>query len=537
MSRRSVVIGLDGAAWHLLEPMMESGVMPRLKALRDRGAHGRLLSTVPTYTPPAWTSSVTGVNPGRHGVYGFIEGNAQSERQELMHSGKIKAPTLWEIAGAQGVRTGVYNLPLTYPPRPLDGWMVSGMMTPGYGERLKGFAYPSELEPRILQWAPGYVVDVSANYEQDWRDTKLAERALESIRQRRDVLSGLLEEHPVDILFTVQEAPDRLQHVYYRYMDPSDPLYSSPEGAEARAAVEECFAATDEIIGLLEDWAGADGGVLVCSDHGFTAWEVSVHLNALLQEWGYLTIKPAARAMQTSAARAMVPVAKRFLPRKFAREAKGKTFAAVDWSKTKAFASPIPQQGVFINVAGREPFGSVPPEQVEDLRSELVARFSELRAPDGAPATDKVWRAEDVFHGDALDGAPDVLPVMRDHRFELDDELFHKEAFSDVRHMPRGVHHPDGIVVVAGPGTKAGADLDASVMDVLPTFLYQAGLEVPEGLDGKVIEDAFEDSHLSGTPVRYTSALTPEGKGDEASPYSEEEEALIEESLRGLGYL
>ena len=535
-SARTVVIGLDGAAWHLLDPMIEGGAMPRLAGLRARGASGTLQSTVPTYTPPAWTSSVTGVNPGRHGVYGFIEGNAQTERQELMHSGKIKSPTLWEIANEQGARCGIYNLPLTYPPRPLDGWMVSGMMTPGYGEKLKGFAYPAELEPAILGWAPGYVVDVSANYEQDWRNEDMARRALASIEQRETVLRNLLELHPPDVLFTVMEAPDRLQHVYYRYIDPRDELYDSAEGKRMRAEVTRCFEAIDRIVGMLEDWAGPDGGVIVCSDHGFTAWEVSVHLNALLQKWGLLKIKPAARAMQTGLARKMVPVAKRFLPRKMAREAKGKTFAAVDWANTKAFASPIPQQGVFVNLEGREPFGSVPVTHLGDIKADLVRRFEELKAPDGAPATDRVYRSEDVFHGQEADGAPDVLPVMRDHRFELDDELFHTEPFSDVRHMPRGVHHPDGIVIVAGPGVRRAHEVEGHIMDVLPTLLYQAGLAIPDGLDGRVLSGAFEPDHLEKQPIRETAPLSSEAK-DEASPYSEEEEALIEESLRGLGYL
>ncbi|MGI8773662.1 MAG: alkaline phosphatase family protein [Actinomycetota bacterium] len=532
---KAVVIGLDGAAWHLLDPMISAGVMPRLGQLRERGASGTLTSTVPTYTPPAWTSAVTGVNPGRHGVYGFLEGNAQSDRQELMHSGKIKAPTLWEIANDQGARVGVYNLPLTYPPRPLDGWMVSGMMTPGYGERLKGFAYPEALEGKILEWAPGYIVDVSANYEQDWRDASLAERALASIEQREKVLRGLLDLHPIDVLFTVMEAPDRLQHVYYRYMNPSDPLYGTPEGTGLRDAVIRCFEATDRIIGLLEDWADG-GGVLVCSDHGFTAWEVSVHLNALLQQWGYLKIKPVARAMQTSAARSLVPLAKRFLPRKIARDAKGKTFAAVDWTRTKAFASPIPQQGVFVNIEGRERFGCVPPAELESIKDDLIARFTELRAPDGEPITDKVWRSEEVFHGEASAGAPDILPVLRDHRYELDDELFHRKPFTDLRHLPRGVHHPDGIVIVSGPGTRSGSEVGGSVMDVMPTLLYQAGLGVPAGLDGRVMSEAFDDAHLEARPVKEAAALTSSSK-DEDSPYSQEEEALIEESLRGLGYL
>ena len=532
---KAVVIGLDGAAWHLLDPLFEQGVMPRLQSLRERGAWGTLKSTVPTYTPPAWTSAATGVNPGRHGIYGFIEGHAQ-DAHELVHSGKIKAPTIWEIANAQGARAGIYNLPLTYPPRELDGWMVSGMMTPGYGEQQRGFVYPPDREQQILQWAPGYVVDVSANYEQDWRDAALCDRALISIQQREKVLRGLLETDPPQIVFSVMEAPDRLQHVYYRYMDPADELYGSPEGERLRPSVAKCFEAMDRIVGLLEDYAGSDGGVVVCSDHGFTAWEVSVHLNALLAEWGYLKLKPSARAMQTEVARKLVPIAKRFLPRKMAREAKGRTFAAVDWAKTKAFASPIPQQGVFINLKGREQHGIVDPGELEILKQDLVSRFKTLRAPDGQPATDRVYLSQDVFHGDALKGAPDVLPVLRDHRFELDDELFHTNPFTDLRHLPRGVHHPDGIVIVSGPGVRSGTTVSGTVMDVTPTVLYQAGLDVPNGLDGNVLTDAFDPGHFEDHPIGTTSPLSS-AKEEEASPYSAEEEAIIEESLRGLGYL
>lgn len=533
MTTRAAVIGLDGAAWHLVDPLIEQGHMPNLMKVRQGGASGVLDSTVPTYTPPAWTSAATGVNPGRHGIYGFLEGNAQNEGLVLVHSGKIKAPTIWEVANAQGAKVGVYNLPLTYPPRELNGWMVSGMMTPGYGERLKGFAFPREVESRILEWEPDYIVDISPNWETDWKDASLCGRILQSLAQRRKVLERLLDEDPVDILFAVLEAPDRLQHVYYRYMDPNDPLYDTPQGKAMRPEIAKCFAAMDDIVGLVAEHAS--DGVVVCSDHGFTAWEFSVHTNALLQQWGYLKIKPAARAMQTKAARSMVPLAKRVLPAKAARQAKSKTFAAVDWSKTKAFASPIPQQGIFINVEGRERHGIVPTAAVNKLKDEIAARFEALTGPDGKPVTDKVWRAEDVFHGDALDGAPDLLPVLRNHRFELDDELFHKEPFTDLADLPRGVHHPDGIVVLAGRGVAA-KEIHGSVMDVTPTLLYMAGLGIPDGLDGSVLVDAFEPQHLQDRPVSTTAPLSSRA-GSEDSPYSEEEEAIIEESLRGLGYL
>lgn len=536
------MIGLDGAAWHLLDDLIERGVMPRLQALRDRGASGTLRSTVPTYTPPAWTSAVTGVNPGRHGVYGFVTGNAQSEHQELVHSGVIKSPTLWEVANAQGARAGIYNLPLTYPPRRVDGWMVSGMMTPGYGAELEGFASwdsgrrNRELEDHVLEWAPHYIVDLSANYEQDYRNAALCERALASLQQRRRVLQGLLELDPPDVVFTVLEAPDRLQHVYYRYLDPGEELFESEQGGSIRPSLVRCFSAMDDIVGLLDDFAGPNGGVIVCSDHGFTAWDMSVHTNALLARWGYLALKPKARAMQSRAARALVPVAKRFLPRKMAREAKGRTFGAVDWTRTRAFASPIPQQGVYVNLAGRERYGVVAHDELDEVKSDLARRFRELLGPDGDPVTDVVHTSEEVFHGDALDGAPDVLPVLRDHRYELDDELFHKDPFTDFARLPRGVHHPDGVVVIAAPGVTAGGRVEGSVLDITPTLLYLAGLRVPEGLDGEVMTRAFEAESLRGRPIETAAPMTAR-HGEESSPYSEEEEAVIEESLRGLGYL
>jgi predicted AlkP superfamily phosphohydrolase/phosphomutase len=532
---RAVVIGLDGAAWHLLDPLLEDGLMPRLAALRSAGASGRLASTVPTYTPPAWTSAATGVNPGRHGIYGFHSGNAQSEHRELMHSGKVAAATVWEIVNAQGARAGIFNLPLTYPPQALDGWMVSGMMTPSYGRRLKGFTYPPELEARVLECAPGYVVEIKTSWERDWRDSALAERALASLEQRRAVLRHLLEADPPEVVFAVLEAPDRLQHAYYGYLDPAAAAYGSATAREVRPALARCFAVMDEVVGDLVDHAGG-GGVIVCSDHGFTAWEMSVHTNTLLEEWGYLRLRPGARAMQTPLARKAVPVAKRLLPARAARAAKGRTFAAVDWSRTQAFASPIPLQGVFCNLEGRERFGIVSRARLDALKDEIVARFEDLRGPDGRPVTDRVWRSEELFWGEALEGAPDLVPVLRDHRFELDDEIFHRVAFADTSALPRGVHHPDGIVGLYGPGVRAGARVEGSVLDVTPTLLYMAGLAVPEGLDGSVLTAAFEPDHVERRPVRTTTADTPR-RTQEQSPYTEEEEALVEESLKGLGYL
>jgi predicted AlkP superfamily phosphohydrolase/phosphomutase len=534
----SVVIGLDGSAWQLLDPLIEDGTMPRLGDLKKRGASGTLTSTVPPVTPPAWTSAVTGVNPGRHGIHGFHRGNAQYEKPEMMHSGQVKATTLWEMAEAQGASIGLFNVPLTYPPPRIEkGWSVAGFMTPGINQGLKDFTYPKDLAQEIESWIPEYVIEIKANQEQDWRDDALAKRALSSVKQRRDLLAKLLETRPVDLVFSVLETPDRLQHLYYRYMDPADRLYDTEAGKKIRPTINACFAAMDEVIGLLDDYAGESGGAIVCSDHGFTAWEASVHTNRLLEEWGYLKLKGAGKAMRSPLGEKAVHAARRFLPVKIRRAARQRTGGtAIDWANTKAFATVYYQQGVVINLKGRERYGIVDPADEKQLKDEIAARFKELAGPDGKPVLDRMWRAEDVFDGDALEGAPDLVFEIKDSRWQLDDELHHREPISNHEDLPRGGHHPHGIGVVRGPGVTKGGSIEGSIMDVTPTLLYLANLKVPDGLDGRVLEDAFDDEHLKGHPVE-TMGHVEASERDESSPYSPEEEKAIEEELRGLGYI
>ena len=531
----SVVIGLDGSAWQLLDPLIEDGTMPRLGELRRRGAGGILKSTIPPVTPPAWTSAVTGVNPGRHGIYGFHRGNAQHEHPEMMHSGHVRSATVWEMVNAQGMKAGIFNLPLTYPPQELDGWMVSGFMTPGIGERLTGFAYPAGVEEEIHSCEPDYVIEIKANQEQDYKDDALARRALSAVKQRLAVLQKLLETHPTEIVFSVLETPDRLQHLYYRYMDPNEEPYDSPAGRAIRPAVSECFKVMDDIIGLLVDYSSG-GGVIVCSDHGFTAWEASVHTNRLLEQWGYLKLKMSGRLMRTGAGGKAVHLARRVLPVEVRRRARQRSGAAIDWAGTKAFATVYYQQGVFVNLVGREPFGTVSEDDYDEVRNDIAERFARLRGPDGRLVTDKVWRREDAFSGDAVEGAPDLMFEVRDSRWQLDDELHHAREITDHLDLPRGGHHPDGVVVVAGPGVRPGGTIHGSIMDVTPTLLYLAGLKVPDGLDGSVLTDAFDPAHIVRHPVETTAPVARRER-DESSPYTPEEERIIEEELKGLGYI
>jgi predicted AlkP superfamily phosphohydrolase/phosphomutase len=533
------MLGLDGMTYSVLDPAFEAGHMPVFKRLLDRGASGVLTSTVPPYTPPGWTSIFTGVNPGRHGIFGFTLGNVQSAKG-LVSLDRVAAPALWNAANAQGVRVGLFNIPMTYPAPAVDGFAVSGMLTPeGGGKTPENFTHPEELAATIGRVAPGYEIDIEVDYAQDWKSTAIIERLSANLSKKRVALAHLMETHQdLGLLFGVLEAPDRLMHVHYKYIDPRCEHFHRLEAAPIR---ERAWGFFDEMDGVIADmlaWAGNDGYVVTMSDHGFGPKDKSVNVNLALREWGLLTIGGAGAVTKSAGVRTLARKAKKVLPKSVWQKAKGAAQASIDWSRTKAFSAPIPQQGIYVNLEGREPHGIVPQSEYESVRDEIVERFSALVDPDdGKPVLDRIYRREEVVSGPQAAHAPDLFPVCRAYSYELSDGLYSPGILDDYRSLPRGFHHMDGIFGIAGPGVEPRSGLEASLYDVMPTALYLAGLKIPEG-DGRVLAECLPREMVAQSPPRVEAMDLPlAGSGAEASPYSAEDEAAIEESLRNLGYL
>ena len=539
MKRRVLLLGLDGMTYSVLDPAFEAGHMPVFKRLLERGASGILTSTVPPYTPPGWTSIFTGVNPGKHGIFGFTLGNVQSSKG-LVSLDRVTAPAIWNAANAQGVRMGLFNIPMTYPAPAVDGFAVSGMLTPeGGGKTPESFAHPPELRAGITGVAPGYEIDIEVDYDQDWKSTAIIERLSANLAKKRAALAHLMENHPdLGLLFGVLEAPDRLMHVHYKYIDPRCEHFHRPEAGPIRERAWAFFDEMDAMIGDMLAWAGNDGFVVTMSDHGFGPKDKSVNVNLALREWGLLHIGGAGAVTKSAGVRTLARKAKKVLPKSVWQKAKGAAQSSIDWSRTKAFSAPIPQQGIYVNLAGREPHGIVPQSEYEAVRDEIIARFSELIDPDdGKPVVDRIYRREEVLEGPQAPDAPDLFPVCRAYSYELSDGLYSPGILDDYRGLPRGFHHMDGIFGIAGPGIDPRDGLQASLYDIMPTALYLAGLKIPE-VDGRVLSEWLPPEMVSGTPpVVEPMELPLAGAGAEASPYSAEDEAAIEESLRNLGYL
>ena len=539
MNNKVLLLGLDGITYSVLEPAFDAGHMPRYKALLDRGAQGILTSTVPPYTPPGWTSIFTGVNPGKHGIFGFTLGNVQ-RKDGLVRLDRVKAPALWNAANAQGTRVGLFNIPMTYPPPPVDGFSVSGMLTPeGGGGTPEGFTHPDSLASRIAEEVGDYEIDIEVDYDQDWRSTAIIDRLSRNLALKRKAFRMLVaEEADVPILFAVLEAPDRLMHVHYKYIDPHCEHYGRPEAGAIRERVWSFFDEMDEFIGEMVKWAGTEGYVLTMSDHGFGPKEKVVNVNLALKEGGLLAVGGAGALGGSRSLRTMGRRVKKVLPKAVYKKAKGAAHSAIDWSKTKAFASPNPQQGIYLNLEGREPNGCVAQADYESVRDEVIACFSELRDPDdGGPVLDRMYRREEVMAGPEAAMAPDLFPVCRDYSYELSEGLFSPSVITDYRELPRGFHHMDGVFGLSGPGIEPRSGARAHLYDIAPTALYLASLKLPP-MDGRVLTDFLPPDLVKHRPVRVEDMDLPlAGAGSEATPYSAEEEAQIEESLRNLGYL
>lgn len=527
--RRVAVIGLDGAAWPVLGPLLEAGAMPALASLLDRSAKGVLRSTIPPYTPPAWTSAVTGVNPGRHGIFGFVQGRGEPN---LSNWGLVRAPALWNHLEASGARTGLFHLPLTFPPPAVDGWAVGAVWMPT-GQSVSGFTYPRSLEDRIHELVPGYAPVSGVELFEDWRDRSLADRVASTVRQRMAVLADLLETDPVDVVWAVLEAPDRIQHAYYKYLDPAEPHASRPAAVEIRKAVTAAFAEVDRVIGMLDEFAGPEGVSIVCSDHGATGWHGYVFGNSLLARAGVLKLRPLGRALRSLGVNRLGRVARKVMPARVTYRTRRRVQSLIDPSRTLASATRLGSQGFDLRLSGRDPGGMVRPEDAARVLEEVATILREARTHSGTPFFQAVRHGSEIYSGPYSDEAPDLVVEPTEWRFEVSDALGERHIEKDLSDLPLGCHHPDGVFALRAPGVAPAKDVRASILDLLPTLLYAAGLAVPQGLDGTVRRGLFGPA----SPAVLTTTSPTKGGDGILVPYTPEEEAMITKYLTDLGYL
>jgi len=534
MNTKVLLIGLDGATFSILDPLMRDGVMPFLRDLTSSGARAELTSVIPPLTPPAWTSLMTGRSPGNHGIFDFLRFEFRSSGRQLrvLDSDDVACPTVWSIAGRQGLRTNVLNFPMTFPARGIHGNVVPGWVP---WRHLRLASYPRALYEQLRTALPEF------NPRELAMDMALEERALEGchreeeyeeliklhIRRERQwfqVLRYLMRNDPAELTAVLFDGVDKLQHVCWRFLD-SALFPANPSVLESRVR-EWClnyFREIDQFIGEIVAEAGKDASVVIASDHGFGPTVEVFHLNEWLQRHGYLVWANANTVQQKhSETLGIGTMARRFYE--------------IDWEKTTAYCPTPSSNGIYITPPGADGRG-VPRERYESFRRELMEELLQFKDEStGRPVVDRIWVREAAFAGTRSAAAPDLTLSLRDGGLV---SILPSGVLVKPRVETTGAHRPNGVFVASGKGMRRGVSLDpTSILDVAPLLLYTLGLPIPEDLEGRVPEELFEQPFLRSHPITFeapNSLSVPEEP--ELSEIDPRMEAEVMGQLRALGYM
>ncbi len=572
--RRLLVIGIDGGTFDLLDPLMRRGVMPNLATLVRRGFRAALRSTIPPNSAAAWATFVTGKNPGQHGVLRFqaTRPTADAGREfrpgayTLLSSESIAGPRLWDLLGQAGRRVAVINVPMTYPPRPLNGIMITGLLTP---PGARDFTWPPELADSL----PGYRIEqplAAMGFSRE-ADRELVRASLDILKVQSETALRLLRQEPWDFFFVCFTGTDRLQHRLWGYLEKlKEEQRGAEEGSQEQSDLsrssdlshlsdvtdtkyflphlERYYCLLDQTIGQLLAAAGEAANCLILSDHGFgPAPERAVYRRVLARQLG-LEAGEGVGGFHTVRAwlerrgildgdrlrRLLAGTPLRRLLSRLSRFAVRKEHEA--WRSSRAYLVVLHKYigGVGINL---------PPESPEyaPLRQSLIERLRAVRDPEtGHPIVTEVWRREDIYRGPRVPVCPDLI-----FRLDLRYGLSHGDSPGGRLVQPktfrsRGIHRDEGILLAAGPDIVHGVGTNApDIADVSVTALYLLDAAIPSDMDGTVVAEAISPAYRAAHPVHSAPAVGEPVSADMAGARwrSPRDEDAVAEQLRDLGYL
>lgn len=543
---RTIVIGLDGATFDLIQPWCRRGYLPTISRLLAEGSHAVLDSFPNMNSAAAWTSIVTGQNAGKHGVYGFSTLSAAGlENSHPTSARDRRRDPFWTMLCAAGKRVGVMNVPISYPADPVDGFMVSGMDAPGTGVR--GFAHPAGFLDELRSAGIKYMLDVENLKETQRRGPDHMPRAVrEMVQARTQAFSYGIERFNCDVGMVVFVATDRMQHFYWG----NGPVEDDPSWLPLR----ELYQLLDTSIAQIMDRVGRNTNVFVVSDHGFGRnTRAPKNLDQILEGAGLYAVMTHRTTPRVTAARIIMQLGRKFLPPRLQlrlatrfnglrlRTIRTAKTRHIDWARTQVYSNSW--QGLYINAAGRNPAGIVPPDQFDRVRELARSIVSQLTDPDsGKPAVSAVFARSNLYSGPFSDKAADL--TVRWNRANVMNGLCYPgptpivvrpEASSNNGIF--GTHYPEGILIAHGPQIRAGVSLDPLCQyDIAPTVLYLQGQPIPADMDGRVLTGLIDADYLERHPVQ-TSDRSTDSSASTPIDLDERDVATIEERLRGLGYI
>ena len=408
---RLVLIGLDGVPYTLLNNLADKGIMPNTADIIKRGVFKKINSTLPEVSAVAWSSIITGKNPGEHGIFGFTDIDRQTYRLRFPDFNDLKAPPFW--ARFPNLKYVIINVPSTYPAMPLNGILISGFVSPD----IRKAVYPKSLLPTLKRFS--YKIDVDSEKAHENMDSFIEDLSA-TLESSVGLYRHLWKVRNWDAFMFVVTATDRLMHFLWdAYED---------EGHKYHKAFLDYFKKIDKMIGETKaDLKKADA-LLIFSDHGFEKLGQDAYVNAVLEKEGLLESGLNGEITNLT-------------------------------NRTRAFA--LDPGRIYIHKKGRYVNGSVPADEEKALLAEIEGLFGSL-ASDGRRVIQKIYRKESLYSGKYLDSASDLVLLPRSG-FNLKAKLTAGGLSSN--DIFTGRHSYEGAFFLAG-NDEGQLPNDSSVIDI-----------------------------------------------------------------------
>ncbi|MEW5986334.1 MAG: alkaline phosphatase family protein [Chloroflexota bacterium] len=554
---RVLIIGLDGATFDLIKPWAAEGRLPTLQRLMQEGAWGTLKVELPPGTVPNWPSFATGKNPGKHGIIWWLKRDPQTADFSIISSADLRGQTLWDIASDYGLPVGVVNFPLGYPPHPINGFMISGLLTP---QTATDFTYPAALREELEANIGPYRIFPQVLNSRGNEAAYLEELHC-TLDGRLQATRYLMQHKPWNLFFVLFGATDWVMHAFWKYHDPSHPYHDPAAAQRLGHAIRSIYEHADQAVGELLKLVDDHTTVILMSDHGSGPAVGRSMLNTWLLNSGLLQIKrnPVSQLKLLTfrlgfTPAALLPWAVRLkllntkVKRKLDPSRTGKknplrriflSYNDVDWPRTKAFTMGGMGQ-IFINVQGNHANGCVAPgREYEELCQFIVEKVKEIKLPGSdQPYVQHAYRRHELYWGEHADVMPDILLYPTDMAY-LDSgvDFFSNRLFFSTGFISGG-HRTNGIFFLRGPSVRPGLELrDVTIRDLAPTALHLLGLPVPEDMDGRVVSEALNEQFVKSHPIQRVM-VSGNGQQRNGQGYATTaDEAQIRARLASLGYL
>ncbi|MDY6855658.1 MAG: alkaline phosphatase family protein [Thermodesulfobacteriota bacterium] len=528
--KRVLVIGIDGATFKVIDPLVQDGSLPNIARIMDTGVKGVLNSTLPLVSPVAWTSFMTGKNPGKHQIFDF-SGKIEGTYRFKMNSAKDrKATPFWMDLSKRNRRVFIIGVTMTYPPDPVNGYMVSGLGAPP-DTSVRSYTYPTEFAKEMVNMFGQYRTVPEADLRKlsvsDSEKNKYIQGIFNQIDYRVNLFKYMWQKEKFDFSMVFFLDTDGISHYFWKYMDRSHKNYQ--KGIFSNV-IHRVYEKIDEAIGELLETIDDDTDLVIVSDHGFGCLNRVIFLNNWLESEGYLTFK------DDSFSNILSLRLKSLIKRRKYRLQK-----EIDWQKTKAFFSGT-AGNIFINLKGRDPQGIVSIKEYDILCDEIRFNLLNLRDPETEErVVDRVYKKKELFADESIQRAPDLVLSFR-RGFSIVGEEIRLHHLSDKGEIIvdsnnwSGIHEPEGVFLAYGKDIKKGEAVQgANIIDVAPTLLYLLDSKVPKSYDGRVLKDVFTPDFLKKNPVSY---IKDEDESHiDSEVYNKDETERLRKQLRDLGYI